>query len=547
MTVLTVAVLAGIVVLTPVAIRLSVPQPILLLIYGLILGAVPGIPALPQVNAEHILPVVLPPLLFAATQRTTVGHFREAAAPVLLLAVGLTLASAAVAAGLAALTGLSWTAAIVLGAVVCPPDPVAATAVARRLRLPERMVTILEGEGMFNDATALVLYKVAVAAAVTGAFSAGDAVLELVVAVVGGVLIGLVLGWVTKIALAALHYAGPETTVTLAMPFVAYLGAEEVGGSGVLAVLVLGLYLRTYGHASLTSQGWLLGRSVWDYVDYLITGIVFVLVGVELVRVIGDLTIDGPMLTQAAVVLVGLVVIRPVWLFPAAAALRATSNRRNMPVPLGTAETALVSWAGMRGVVTVATALALPTTADDGALLGWRDAVLFIALLSVLVTLLLQGLTLQPLARRLGVGSSTDESAEMAELRMRAMRAGLEALKHPDEDDPDAADQAAKDPVLKAAVLQYEGRLRAHEALMRAARGQLGKELQEHPAAEVDAEEVLDESSREMVERLGKALQRGNNAERDLVLQARATGEVSPAAADEVLGDIEARAVRIMT
>jgi len=541
MTILIATVLAGVVVLTPVAARLSVPEPILLLIYGLILGILPGVPALPDVDPEHILPVVLPPLLFAATQRTTIGHFREAAAPVLLLAVGLTVVSAAVAAVVAHLAGLTWTAAIVLGAVVCPPDPVAATAVARRLRLPERMVTILEGEGMFNDATALVLYKVAVAAAVTGEFSAGDAGLELVLAVVGGVLVGLALGWVTNVALAALHFAGPETTVTLAMPFVAYLGAEEVGGSGVLAVLVLGLYLRTYGHPSLTSQGWLLGRSVWDYVDYLITGIVFVLVGVELVRVIGDLEIGAQMLTQAAVVLLALVLIRPIWLFPAAALSRSLSNRRNIPVPLGTAETVLVSWAGMRGVVTVATALALPTVTDDGTLLGWRDAVLFIALLSVLVTLLLQGLTLQPLARRLGVGSSTDESAEIAGLRLRAMRAGLEALKHPDQEPG-----PQQDPVLQAAVLQYEGRLRAHEALMRTARGQVGEELDRALDSEADPEELLDESSREMVERLAQALQRGNNAEREIVLQARATGEVSPAAADEVLSDIETRAVRIM-
>ena len=159
--------------------------------------------------------MLLPPLLFAASQRTTVGEFRESARPILLLAVGLTVATTAVVAVVAHAGGLPWAAAWVLGAVVSPPDPVAATAVARRLRLPARMVTVLEGEGMFNDATALVLYQVAVAAAVTGALSAGTAALELLLAVVVGLGLGVALGWLARVALAALHDAPAETTVTV--------------------------------------------------------------------------------------------------------------------------------------------------------------------------------------------------------------------------------------------------------------------------------------------------------------------------------------------
>lgn len=538
------AVVGGIVVLTPLADRIRVPQPILLLIYGLGLAAVPGLPPLPLPDAGLILPIILPPLLFAATQRTTFGQFRDAAAPVLLLAVGLTLATAAVVAWLAHLTGLGWPAAVVLGAIVSPPDPVAATAVARRLRLPERMSTILEGEGLFNDATALVLYQVALTVAVTGEFSAADAGVELLLSLGVGISLGLLLGWLTKTVLAALRDAGAETTVTVAMPFVAYLTADELRGSGVLAVLSLGLFLRSYGHPALTARGWLLGRSVWDYADFLITGLVFVLVGFELTTVFGRAG-AGPgvsmaLVGQAALVLAGLVLVRPLWLFPATAVARVLQRRRaNGAVPLGRRETLVVSWAGMRGVVTIATALALPAATDTGEGLLWRQPVVFVALSCVLVTLLVQGLTLTPLVRRLGVGSDTDESAEIEQLRLRAMRAGLDALRARAEQDDD--------PVGQAAILQYEGRLRAHEAIVRTVHGQTGEDLERLLDSEdEDLADLPDDRSRDLAHRLGEALQAGNDTEREVVLRARADGEVSPAAADRVLYDIEARAVRIV-
>ena len=523
------ALVAGIVVLTPLADRLRVPQPILLLIFGLLLALAPGLPDLGSIDADLILPVVLPPLLFAATQRTTVGQFRDAAGPVLLLAVGLTVASAAVAAVVAHAVGLDWTAALVLGAIVSPPDPVAATAVARRLRLPERLVTILEGEGMFNDATALVLYKVAVTVAITGEFSTVDALVELLLAVVVGIVAGVALGWLTKLALGALHDAGPETTVTIAAPFVAYLGAEHLRGSGVLAVLALGLYLRTYGHPALTAQGWLLGRSVWNYADFLITGLVFALVGFELTTVIEHSSTDASTVRLAAAVILALVVLRPLWLFPAAAAARAMARRRDAGVPAGWRETAVASWAGMRGVVTVATALALPSSAEDGAPLPWRESVVLVALTCVLITLVVQGLTLTPLVQRLGVGSDTDEAAEVNELQTRALRAAADALRAAEAEGP-----GGEDPACRAALLRYEGYLRAHEAI--------GHALD---AAGTDATSG-GEGTAGMTDRFRAALRRGIDAEREVVLRARAAGDVTPAAADEVLDDIETRAARML-
>ena len=516
--------IAGIVVLTPVADRLRVPQPIALLIYGLVLALIPALPDV-TVDADLVLPVVLPPLLFAATQRTTVGQFRDAAQPVLLLAVGLTVATAAVAALVAHLAGLPWPAAAVLGAIVSPPDPVAATAVARRLRLPGRMVTILEGEGMFNDATALVMYKVAVAAAVTGEFSGTDAVVELVLAVVVGVGLGVLVGWLTKLALGALHDAAPETTVTIAAPFVAYLGAEHLRGSGVLAVLVLGLYLRSYAHPALTARGWLLGRSVWDYADFLITGLVFVMVGFELTTVIEHSSTGASTIRLAVLVLAAVVVFRPMWIFPATAVARAMARRREAALPYGWRETAVVSWAGMRGVVTVATALALPQTADDGSDLPWRQSVVLVGLGCVLVTLVAQGLTLTPLVRRLGVGADSDERAEITQLRRQAMEAAERTLRAEAGDDPD--------PASRAVILQYEGRLHAHEVL---------QQTLYHRKASGGA--GAGERSTELEERLQAVMRRGSDVERDLVLTARAIGAVSPAAADEVLHEIEVRAAR---
>ncbi|MDN5770759.1 MAG: sodium:proton antiporter, partial [Microlunatus sp.] len=474
------------------------------------------------------LPIVLPPLLFAATQRATVEQFRDAAGPVLLLAVGLTVATATVAAVVAHLAGLNWQAAAVLGAIVSPPDPVAATAVARRLRLPERLVTILEGEGLFNDATALVIYQVTVAVAITGEFSTGGAVGDLALAVGVGIVLGLLAGWLTKLALGALHDANAETTVTIAAPFVVYLVADQLGGSGVLAVLALGLYLRRAGHASLTAGGWLLGRSVWDYADFVITSLVFVLLGFELTNVLGASHEGRGGLILAALVIGAVVLFRPLWLFPATALARAVARRRATDIPYGWRETVVVSWAGMRGVVTVATALALPRVNLAGEPLAWRDVVVLVGLACALVTLVAQGLTLTPLVGWLGIGSEIDERLEVNRLRRRAVDAALESLRADDHQDPD--------PVKEAVITTYEARLQAQEAVQDAVR---------RSVVEGSSGESAEEKSAALEERMRDLLRLSSNVERELVLRARNAGEVTPAAADEVLGEIENRAARI--
>ncbi len=514
------AVLAGVIILTPLANRLQVPYPVLLTVFGLVLPVLPGIPEI-QFEPDLILPVVLPPLLFAATQRATVRQFRVDARPILLLAVGLTVASAAVAATIGHAAGLGWAAAWVLGAVVSPPDPVAATAVARRLNLPHRLVTLLEGEGMFNDATALVMYAAAVAAVVTGRVSTANIGLRLVLAVLVGIAVGLGLGLVTTWAFAALHDGSAETTVTVAMPFAAYLLAEHVGGSGVLAVLVLGLFLRSYGHPAITAGGWLLGRAVWRYADYLITSVVFVMIGFELTVVLVGSRPDQATLWLATVVIAALVVLRIGWMFPAVALARFRLRRANVSAPYGRQETTIAAWAGMRGVVTVATALAIPLTTEAGEPFPFRDSIVLIALMTVLVTLVLQGLTLAPLVRWTGVGIPSNAHKEVAELRIRAAKAALEVVR------TSAAEGGVPDPVHRAAALRYKGYLAAQGALADA----LGR----------GDDESIDEDYADALDAL---LRKASEAERDVVLRARRHGEVSVEAADEVLADVEARALR---
>lgn len=512
----------GVVVLTPLADRIGVPQPVLLTLYGLALGALPFLPA-PGLPPDLILPLVLPPLLFAATQATSVPELRSAARPILIFAVGLTLLSALLVAVVAHAVGLPWAAAAVLGAVVAPPDPVAASAVASRLNLPARLVTILEGEGQFNDATALVAYQLAVMAAVTGVVTFSQVGLALVVAVVGGIALGLAGGLLGRWALAAIHDAAVETTITLGLPFALYLAAEEVGASGVLAVLVAGLALRSRAaQRATTADGFVLGRAVWRYVEFIITGLLFAFLGIELTEVLRSTGLSGLRDTWvlAALVVGTLVVVRAVVVFCASAAAGRSARRREQDVPAGWREAAVTSWAGMRGVVTVATALALPVQAVGGPFPS-REEIVVVALVVVLATLVAQGLTLAPLIRRLGVARSDDPAAARRELSTRAIHAALDRLVQEDVGQG-GSDEAPEE--LRALVAdQYRARLGVRDRAVAAIDADEGDTTEEH---------------------LRRLVLLTTEAEREVVLAARASGEVSPGVADTTLLDIETRALR---
>jgi len=506
----------GVVVLTPVADRIGVPQPVLLTVYGLGLGALPFVPA-PDLPPDLILPLVLPPLLFATTQSTSLRELREAARPILGLAVVLTVVTAAAVAVVGHALGLPWAVAIVLGGIVAPPDPVAASAVASRLHLPPRLVTVLEGEGLFNDATALVIYQLSVTAVVAGGVGAGEIGWGLLLAVVGGSLLGLAGGWLARKALGWLHDAAPETTVTLAVPFALYLVAEHIGSSGVLAVLVSGLYLRTTATSEITSAGWVLGRQVWRYVEFAVSGLLFAFLGVELIDVLGTTSLldEAQTYRVAGAVIAVLIGLRALFMFAGSALAGRRARRTNSATPAGWRESTVASWAGMRGVVTVATALALPTAVEGGGDFPAREEVVLVALLVVLVTLVLQGLTLAPLIRRLGVSSDADVGADARRLHRLVTEAALDSLRAAD-------DVPAR--VREVVVGQYEGRLGYR------------REVEELTDGGTDGGEAGDA--------LRDLLRRATEAEREAVLDARRQGEVSPAAADDVLFDVEARALR---
>jgi monovalent cation/hydrogen antiporter len=506
----------GVVVLTPVADRVGVPQPILLTLYGLVLGMIPGVPG-PDLPPDLILPLVLPPLLFAATQSASGRELRDAVRPILGLAVGLTLLTAAAVAVVAHAFGLSWPVSIVLGAIVSPPDPVAASAVAGRLHLPQRLVTVLEGEGQFNDAAALVVYQLALRAVVAGSVSAAAVGIGSVVAVGGGAAIGLAGGWLARRTLVLLHDPAAETTVTVAMPFALYLAADRVGASGVLAVLAAGLLLRSTTSREMTAAGWLLGRSVWQYVEFAVSGLLFGFLGVELIDVLGTASAleDRGTLALAGTVIAVLVAVRAVVMFATSAAEGRRARRTGSATPYGWRESAVASWSGMRGVVTVATALALPMRVHGGGPFPDRGQVVLVALLVVVATLLVQGLTLAPLIRRLGVAGAADVRADVRRLHRLTAQAALERVRSA-EDVPDA--------VRKAVLGQYEGRLDYREQVL----------------GLVDGEESDGRAAAQLRDLLALA----TDAEREAVLDARRRGEVSPAAADDVLFDVEARALR---
>ncbi len=417
-------------VVATLARRIEVPYPILLVIGGLAIGLVPGLPRI-EVDPELILLVFLPPLLYAAALAMPPRELRDSLRPISLLALGLvlfTMTAVAVAAH-TAIEGLSWAAGFTLGAIVSPPDPVAAVAIAKRLGLPRRLVTILEGEGLFNDATALVVYRLALGAVVTGTFSVVEVGLKFVLAAVGAVAIGLVVGWAAKVVLGSLVDPAVENTVQLLVPFAAYVPAERVGASGILATLTTGLFIARFGPGAVTSAGRLQGQGLWDILVFILEGISFILIGLELRPVLDELT-GHPvplLLAQAGLICLVVIVVRIVWVLSAGALPRVLG--RGSDAAAGWRPRAVLAWAGMRGVVSLAAALALPFRTRAGAPFPERDLLIFLSFCVILVTLVGQGLTLPALIRRLDVVEPEGRAArEEAAARVRLAKVALERL-----------------------------------------------------------------------------------------------------------------------
>jgi CPA1 family monovalent cation:H+ antiporter len=413
------------VVLAPLADRINVPYPAVMLVFGMALALLPAV-RVPAIDVSLLLPLILPPLLFAAARRTSWREFLDNRRAIGLLAVALVGVTAFVVGGVlqALVPGLPLIAAIAIGAAVAPPDPVAATAIAQKLHLPRRLRTILEGEGLSNDATALVLYEVAVAAAMTGAFSPAKAGMQLALATVVGVLVGLAVALAARWLLNKLPAHPSGSAFVLVTPFVAYVAADAAHGSGVVAVVTLALSLSRYSDKEST-QTRIVAMTMWEIVELLVTGAAFAFVGLELRAITSE--VDDPvgsLLAQAAIVTAVVIVIRFAWIFPVATIDERLRRRRNPTgEPVGWREMTVSSWAGMRGVVTLIAAMALPPDFPE------RERLIFIAFVVVAVTLLLQGLTLPVLVRWLKVSASGDDQDDLArELMRRAQEAGQRRL-----------------------------------------------------------------------------------------------------------------------
>ncbi|MFJ9429801.1 Na+/H+ antiporter [Streptomyces sp. NPDC101490] len=430
--------LLGALLTVPLGDRLGLPAPVLMTLVGIVLAFLPFVPNV-EIPPEFILPLVLPPLLYASVQRTSWRQFAANKRPIFLLAVALVFVTTAAVGAVAhvLVPGLPLAAAIALGALVAPPDPVAATAVAGSLGLPRRLVSILEGEGLFNDVTAIVLYHVAIAAAVSGTFSWPEAVGELVLSAVVALVVGLLLGWLSNKLIGLLGDVTLQTGLTLLVPFVSYVLAEELHGSGVLSVLVTALFLAEHAADADDVMGRLAGQTFWQVVDTLVTGIAFGLIGLEMIHVFGVAEGRGwRMLGWGAVVVGVVVVVRLLWLLPATWLAKRLHTRRDVDeeIPTSWRETIVMWWAGMRGVASVALALAIPLRTDDGAPFPGRDEIVFIAFCVIISTLVLQGLTLPWLVRRLDVRADADaERALERELAIRAAKAAKRRLKEIEE------------------------------------------------------------------------------------------------------------------
>lgn len=430
--------LAAVTALSGLARRVGVPTPFVLVGAGLVASAVPGVPSV-ELDPHLVLVLVLPPLLYAAALSTSYADFGDNLRPIALLSVGLVLVTTLVVGGVAALVvpSLPLAAAFALGAVVAPPDAVAATAVARRMALPRRVLAILEGESLLNDATALVSYRIAVTAALAGGATLGGALGDFAVAAVGGVAVGLVLGVALALLRRRLQDPLLENALSLLTPFAAYLPAEALGASGVLAVVVVGLYLGRRAPVLLSSGARLQGQALWSMVTFLLEGFVFALIGLQLPEVVDALGDDArePLLAAGAVTL-AVVLTRFAWLFPATYLPRLLSRRvrERDPAP-SWRSVVLIGWAGMRGVVSLAAAFALPTEMPGRAL------ILFVVFCVILATLLLQGLSLPWLVRRLDLdddGAAERTDREVATADHHVARVALQELERQADDLPPA-------------------------------------------------------------------------------------------------------------
>lgn len=429
---LAVILLAVAAALRVVAGRLNLPHPVLLVLGGLALAAIPGLPRI-EVEPDTLFLLFIPPLLYWASLTTSLRDFRAQLWPIARYGTVVVLLTIAAVAAVAhtLVPEITWPAAFVLGAIVSPPDPVAAVAVMRRLGAPRRIVTLLEGEGLVNDATALVAYRIGVAAVVTGTFSPGHAALRFLVTGAGGVAVGLGIGWlIGQVRRRTPKFPIVENTISLLTPFLAYIPADWLGLSGVLAVVAVGLYLGRQGPRFVSAATRVQAESMWTMIQFLLESFSFMLIGLELPYVLRALRSHtlAELISYGAVVALTAIVVRLIYTFVAAVLLRSAQRRRGRPAEPSWGEATFIGWTAMRGADSLVIALALPLRTAAGRPFPARELIIFFTFAVIFDTLVLQGLTLKPLLRRLGLKDGGELDDEEAHARRIAAEVGLRRL-----------------------------------------------------------------------------------------------------------------------
>ncbi len=428
--------------LAALAKRLAVPYPIVLMIGGLAFSLIPGLPQV-SLNPSIVFFVILPPLIFSAAYHISWREFRNNLTLILMLAFGLVgfTVYAVAAFSRYTLPGFDWKLGLVLGAVIAPTDPLSATSTARRLGIPRKITDLLEAESLVNDGSGLVAWKFTAALVITGStptFFAGAA--NLVYLIVAAIAIGLITGFIVHVIQQRISDAPIEITVSLITPYVAYLCAEAAQCSGILATLACGLYLgrRSSGFFSLHAR--IESRAVWRTLDFILNGIVFLLLGLQLPRILADIHGIGlrGLIWDAALFSGAVILIRLIWVYPGVWISRIIRNKLHLRkrTPFTPRQIFVVGWSGMRGVLGLAAAISLPDRLNNGVPFPERNVIIFLTFCAIFATLVLQGLSLPALIRRLGLSGIQGAQDEEELARREMLQAALDELDRMKEEHP---------------------------------------------------------------------------------------------------------------
>jgi CPA1 family monovalent cation:H+ antiporter len=424
--------LAIITALAEVADRVKVPYPVLLVLVGIGVSLVPSLPVI-TLEPDTIFLIFLPPVLYSAAWTTSWPDFKRSSRAISLLAIGCVLFTTTLIAVVAHyfIPGFGWPESFVLGAIISPPDAVAASAATKGLGIPRRVTTILEGESLVNDATGLIAYKYGIAAAASGTFIFWLAGINFFYVAIIGIVVGLVLGQLFK----WIHMITPDnpvndTTLTFIAPYTAYLLAEQIHVSGVLSVVACGLFLSWNSSKIINHQSRLSAWSVWETVIFILNGLIFILIGLQLPVILNHIK-DHSLLTllfYGAIVSVATILLRLIWVYPGAYMPRWFSKRIRQREPKPDLRSVtIVAWSGMRGVVSLAAALALPLTVNSQPF-PHRDLIIFLTFSVIFATLVIQGISLPHLVRWLGIKPSDEEMREETEARMKIVSKVIEHI-----------------------------------------------------------------------------------------------------------------------